>query len=497
MTTQALLDQLNKKIASLPAKDRHLINQAFDFAHQAHQGMKRESGEPYIHHPLHVTLILSHLAIDGPMLAAALLHDVVEDTAIPLTQIEKKFGQEVAQLVDGVIKLAKIKIKRTPTFWPHFLVRRQEERFSFEHQVKSLQKMFLAISGDLRVIFIKLADRLHNMRTLHLARPDKRARIAQETLEIYAPIANRLGIGELKGELEDLAFPFVYPQEYQNLKKRVEEIISEREKYVDEFIKLLKRFLESKNIIIVDIHGRAKHLYSLWNKLRRYDNNLEKIYDLVAVRIIVKNVADCYQALGLIHSRWNPLIGRIKDYIAMPKPNGYQSLHTTIFSETGQQIEIQIRTPRMHARAEHGIAAHWSYKEQTQKTNRAFQDVQWIKQFNELRSIINDHKEIKQILELDFFSDRIFAFTPKGDVINLPRDASVIDFAYAIHSDIGNACTGAKINGQIKPLATRLENGDIVEIITQKNSRGPKADWLKFTRTQKARAKIKQILKIR
>lgn len=352
------------------------------------------------------------------------------------------------------------------------------------------------MTDDMRVIFIKLADRLHNMQTLDAVRPDKRARIAQETLEIYAPIANRLGMGNFKGQLEDLAFPYVYPAEYKALLDRVKDKLVHKEKIVKKFINILKRNLEENGVKIVDIHGRVKHLYSLWQKLQRYHGDLAKLYDLVAVRVIVDDISDCYQALGLVHNQWNPLFGRIKDYIAMPKPNGYQSLHTTVFGIDSEIIEIQIRTKGMHEHAERGIAAHWHY--QGLKHNKkalqqsASASIEWIKDLKSLGKGMANINELKQVLKLDFFSDRIFVFTPEGDVVNLPQGATPVDFAYAIHTDVGNRCSGVKINDQLKGLDTQLKNGDIVEIITSKTSHGPKRDWIKFVKTQKARSKIRQ-----
>lgn len=471
------------------------IERAYDRAFAAHEGVKRESGEPYIEHPLAVAMTLANFSLDSPTIAASLLHDVVEDTKVSLSSLEREFGKEVSCLVAGVTKLQRVRLKPSFSFLPSFFQKRAEEARNFERQVESLRKMLLAMTTDIRVIFIKLADRLHNMQTLDAVRPDKRARIAQETLEIYAPLANRLGMGSIKGQLEDLAFPYVYPHEYKDLHDRVGGKLTAREVYVLRFQKILTNFLQKEGVPVSSVHGRAKHLYSLWRKLQRYDGDLSKIYDLVAVRIIVPTVADCYQTLGLLHSRWNPLIGRIKDYIATPKPNGYQSLHTTIFGPDGEIVEIQIRTTEMHDLAERGIAAHWHYSESKHAKKVAEREsrtkLEWLEELHKWQASLKDPNELKRILSLDFFSDQIFVFTPQGDVIKLPAKSTPIDFAYAIHSDVGNACTGAKIDGKIVPLDTKLDNGDIVEIMTAKNPQGPKRDWLTFVQTQKARSHIK------
>ncbi|MGI6103055.1 MAG: RelA/SpoT family protein [Patescibacteria group bacterium] len=472
-----------------------LVDRAYERAAAAHAGITRESGEPYIEHPLAVARQLAEFSLDAPTIAASLLHDVLEDTKTSFASLEREFGKEVAALVAGVTKLKRIRLKPSFSFLPSFFRRRAEAAQNFERQVESLRKMLLAMTSDIRVIFIKLADRLHNMQTLDAVRPDKRARIAQETLEIYAPLANRLGMGSIKGQLEDLAFPYVHPREYKELQEKVGSRIAEREAYVVRFQKLLAAFLKAEHIKSVSIHGRAKHLYSLWRKLNRYDGDLSKIYDLVAVRIIVPTVADCYQTLGLLHSRWNPLIGRIKDYIATPKPNGYRSLHTTIFGPDGEIVEVQIRTPEMHDLAERGIAAHWHYSEGKHAKQVAERDsrskLEWLAELNKWQESLKDPNELKRILHVDFFSDQIFVFTPQGDVVKLAARSTPVDFAYAIHSDVGNACTGAKIDGRIVPLDTELRNGDIVEIMTAKNPQGPKRDWLTFVATQKARSHIK------
>lgn len=472
-------------------EDRALVERAYQYAEEAHRGIKRESGETYLTHPVRIALFLAKLELDVETIAAALLHDVLEDTSIAAEQIERRFGPGIAKLVSGVTKLARVRLKKTGRFLPAFLLRREEERVAFERQVESLRKMLLAMTDDIRVILIKLADRLHNMETLHAVRPDKRARIAQETLEIYAPLAYRLGMGDIKGRLEDLAFPYVYPKEHKFLRDQLGERIRERDQYIVRFQRTLKQYLESEHIKMLDIHGRVKHEYSLWQKLQRYQGDLSKIYDLIAIRIIVPTPADCYQVLGLIHSRWNPLLGRIKDYIATPKPNGYQSLHSTVFGVDGEITEIQIRTPLMHEQAEWGIAAHWHYTEHKSKKDDVLPRPSWLADLHKWQQTLKDPKELQAMLRLEFFRDQIFVFTPLGDVITLPVQSTPIDFAYAIHSDIGDNCTGAKINDRLKPLDTELKNGDIVEILVTKKPQGPKRDWLRFAKTQKARTSIK------
>ncbi|MBI4022935.1 bifunctional (p)ppGpp synthetase/guanosine-3',5'-bis(diphosphate) 3'-pyrophosphohydrolase [Candidatus Berkelbacteria bacterium] len=487
---------LKAVIASYMSRDdQRLIESAYRFSARAHAGTARQSGEPYVVHPLAVAHYLASRSLDAATIAAALLHDVIEDTATTERDLEREFGPEVASLVAGVTKLGRIRLSSTTPLLPEFLRRRAEERQRFERQVESLRKMLLAMTDDIRVILIKLADRLHNMQTLTAVPEHKRARIAQETLEIYAPLAHRLGMGEMKGQLEDLAFPYVYPAEQEQLQAMIGPKIQEREQYILRFQRILRAFLESEEMWVIDVHGRVKHLYSLWRKLNRYEGDLAKIYDLVAIRIILPDPADCYQALGLVHSRWNPLLGRIKDYIATPKPNGYRSLHTTVFGPDGEIVEVQIRTPEMHEHAEYGIAAHWHYaegrhaREDAQEASQT--KLEWLQELHRWQESLKDPKELKKVLHLDFFSDQIFVFTPQGDVIKLPAGSTPIDFAYAVHSDIGNATTGAKVDGRLIPLRTPLKNGDIVEILSTKASKGPKRDWLKFVKTQKARTHIK------
>lgn len=471
----------------LSEKDQASINRAYEFALKAHGQQKRGTGEPWIIHPLTAAITLAQDHLDGPTIAASLLHDVQEDTNYTNKDIENEFGKEIACLVEGVTKLDKIKIQKNWFTSINFL-QNQEKRIKYEHHVECLRKMLMAMTKDIRIIFIKLADRLHNMKTLEGVRPDKRLRIARETLEIYAPIAYRLGMGKLKGELQDLAFLYVFPKEYEITKKLAGTEYHNKEKYYLEAQRIIEKQLLD-NHIEAKIDGRKKHLYSLWLKLKKYEMDIEKIYDIIALRIIVNSTEDCYKVLGMIHSIWKPLIGRIKDYIALPKPNGYRSLHTTVFGPDGEIIEIQIRTREMHRINENGVAAHWYYSEKKNSQFLPQDQLDWLKELANWQE--KNQKEWYRGLSLDFFHKRIYAFTPQGDVIDLPADATPIDFAYSIHTDVGNKCGGAKVNGRIVKLNHILDNGDIVEIITNQKSKGPKRDWLRFAKTQRAISKIK------
>ena len=482
----------------LDAEELLLLDRAVAFAKRHHEGTVRQSGEAYLTHPLSVAIFLTKLQLDAATLTAGVLHDVPEDTEVTIEELTKEFGPDVGHLVAGVTKLKKVRLQEPASFVSRFIGRRDEKRLAFERQVESLRKMLIAMAADIRVILIKLADRLHNMQTLDSFRPEKRARIAQETLEIYAPIAYRLGMGQIKGDLEDLAFPYVYEKEYAQLQALVEHRVAERERYIRRFSRILESHLEADGIRSANVHGRVKHMYSLWRKLQRYQGDLSKIYDLVAIRIIVPTASDCYRTLGLVHSRWNPLIGRIKDYIATPKPNGYRSLHTTIFGLDGEIVEIQIRTPEMHEQAERGVAAHWSYNERKHLTAadaspEAIKEakLEWLSDLRSWQSSLKDPSELREALRLDFFSDQIFVFTPRGEVITLPVDSTPVDFAYAIHSEVAESLQGALINSKLSTLSTPLQNGDIVEIIRAKHPKGPKRDWLRFVKTQKARSHIK------
>lgn len=493
-----LYKDLQEKIKYLPDNQQAIVCKAYEFAKTAHEGQVRNSGEPFVDHELETAIFIADLKLDYEAISAALLHDVCEDTACTHAEIRKVFGAKIAELVDGVTKLGHIRIVKKWLF-----ITDEQKLKDFERQIENLRKMFVAMARDIRVILIKLADRLHNMKTLAAVDENKRYRIAKETLEIYAPLAYRLGMGEVKGQLEDLAFPYVYPKEYKALTQMVVHPRAEKEKYLEKLkFRILKKL--AKNGIRAEVNGRAKHWYSLWRKLERQNNDLSQIYDLVALRIVVENVEQCYRVLGIIHENFKPLVGRIKDYIAQPKPNGYQSLHTTIFTDDGQIVEIQIRTKQMHDRAENGIAAHWHYSEKknawgfmpTQNNNIPRQDLLWVQELSKWQKAVSNHSEIVNDLGIDFFSKRIFVYTPQGDVYNLPIHATPIDFAYAIHSDIGNSIVGAKINGKIVDFAHSLENGDIVEILTKKNSK-PKQDWLKLVKTSSAKGKIKSALKLK
>jgi GTP pyrophosphokinase len=450
------------------------VMRALRLAAEAHQGQSRASGDPYIAHPVAVARILADLNMDTDTIVAALLHDVVEDTPVPLSRIEQEFGPDVASLVDGVTKLSRLEFRT-----------REEE------QVENLRKMFLAMAKDIRVILIKLADRLHNMRTLKHLERERVQRIALETREIYAPLANRLGIFRIKWELEDLAFQFLEPEAFREMRDKVAKRRQEREAEVEEAMAVLRQRLAQQGIE-AEVSGRAKHLYSIYQKMKQSQKTFEEIYDLVAIRVLVESVRDCYAALGLVHEMWKPLPGRFKDYVAMPKSNLYQSLHTTVVGPHGQPFEVQIRTFEMHHTAEYGIAAHWRYKEGTRPDRDFEQKLSWLRQLLEWQRDMRDATEFMETLRVDLFADEVFVFTPKGDVIELPAGATPVDFAYRIHTDIGHHCVGARVNGRIVPLATPLENGDIVEILVNRQSPGPSPDWLGFVRTPQAKARIRQ-----
>lgn len=482
MTLENLLEKLSTQ--ERPVKDVALIKNAYDFAAKAHQKQKRKSGEPYIVHPLATASRLIEIRMDAETIAAALLHDVCEDTEVTREDIKKNFGEEIAFLVEGVTKLNKIKYKGT------------------ERSAESLRKMFLAIGEDVRIVLLKLVDRLHNMETLQFVAPEKRRRIALETLEIYAPLAYRLGIGGLKGQLEDLAFPYVYPKEYEWLMQILKDHFEERKQYIEDLKPIVAEELKKEKIEFLDIHARAKHYYSLYKKLLKYDMDINRVFDLVALRIVVKNIEDCYAALGVIHKLWRPMPGLVKDYIALPKPNGYRSLHTTVFGPEGRTIEFQIRTVEMHEEAENGIAAHWLYSEK--KGGRSYskglatfaprKELNWIQQLREWQKEFEHPDEFLESLKIDFFKDRIFVLTPKGDVFDLPEGATPVDFAYHVHTDIGNSATGAKVNGKMVALDHPLKSGDVVQVLTQKNKK-PNRDWLGFLRSPAARKKVSYFLK--
>jgi len=457
-------------------KEEELINKSYEFAKRAHEGQKRMNGDPYFIHVFETAKILAKFEMDIQTIIAGLLHDVLEDTSITEEEIKRDFGDDILFLIKGVTKLGTLKYR------------------GHERHVESLRKFFIAMANDLRVVIIKFADRLHNLRTLEFVPEDKRKRIAIESIEVYAPLANRLGMGKLKGELEDAAFPYAYPKEYI----QIEEIIKEKKelykKYLAEVNEKLKKELEKNKIKFIEIDYRIKHKYSLYKKLLKYNMDIEKIYDIVALRVVVNTVEECYRALGLVHSIWNPLPGRIKDFIAIPKPNGYRSIHTTIFTGLGGIAEIQIRTKEMHTEADYGIAAHFAYKERgIRKANDHKNKFKWIEELKELKYAPRDPRKFIDHLKMDFFNDRIFIFTPKGDVIDLPEDSTPLDFAYAIHSDIGDHTSGVKINAIMSPIYSKLKNGDMVEIVTKKDSR-PSGKWLEYVKTAVAKKHIRSYL---
>ena len=470
-----------------PSDDISLIEKGYEVARKAHEGQKRKSGEPYIIHPLYVALILADLELDKETITAGLLHDVVEDTIMTKEQIEEEFGSDVALLVDGVTKLEKLKLSGDY---------HDKTQVQQENQARNLRKMFLAMAKDIRVILIKLADRLHNMRTLSHMPPQKQIRIAQETLDIYSPIASRLGISKIKVELDDLSLKYLRPDVYYDLVEKVAQRKSEREKYVREIAVDVKKHIENAGIE-GKVDGRVKHFFSIYKKMVNQGKSLDQIYDLFAVRIIVNSVKDCYAALGVIHEMYKPIPGRFKDYIAMPKPNKYQSLHTTLIGPTGQPFEIQIRTFEMHRAAEYGIAAHWKYKEQSdgkKPEEKEEEKLLWLRQILEWQRDMSDNREFMDLLksDLDLFSDSVYCFTPRGEVKNLPTGSTPIDFAYSIHSAVGNRMIGARVNGRIVNIDYKIKNGDRIEIITSQNSKGPSPDWLGIVRSASTRNKINQ-----
>lgn len=474
----SIQDIINQIKTYQPDAPIPLVEKAYQIAYDAHQDQQRISGEPYITHPLGVARILAELQIDAVTISAALLHDVVEDTAITGEVIEKQFGKEIALLVDGVTKLNRIEYKS-----------------KVEQQLENYQKMFLAMAKDIRVVLIKLADRLHNMRTLKYMSEEKQRETAQETLEIFAPLAHRLGIYRIKWELEDLAFRYLEPVKYYELVEKVKQKRQEREQLIEEAVKTLGEKLDAVGIK-AEIQGRPKNFYSTYKKMSRDHKELSEIYDLSAVRVVVDTVKDCYGALGIVHTLWKPLPLRFKDYIAMPKSNLYQSLHTTVIGPYGQPLEIQIRTLEMHRISEYGIAAHWRYKEGGKNADKEYeQKLSWLRQLLEWQQDLRDPRDFMETLRLDVLTDEVFVFTPKGDVIDLPSGSTPLDFAYRIHTDVGHRCVGAKINGKIVPLEYKLVNGDIVEIITSKQSGGPSRDWLNIVASTESKNKIRQWFK--
>jgi len=455
-----------------PNEDVSILNKAWEFADFAHTGQTRKNGEPYIQHPLHTAYILTEIKADLTTVAAGILHDVPEDTSWTINDIKKDFGPEIASLVKGVTKLGKIKYR------------------GIERYRENLKKMFLAMTTDLRVIFIKFCDRLHNLRTLENLPADKQRRIAQETLEIYAPIAGLLGIGRLKWQMEDICFKVLFPEDFHELEYKYEvEKKVERNRFFHKVKSILAVKLDEAKINY-EIEVRFKHLYSIWKKMQEKDRKFNEIYDVFALRIIVETIDDCYKVLGIIHTLWKPKPNRFKDYIAVPKPNGYRSLHTTIFGPEGKAAEFQIRTKEMHEESIYGLSAHWYYKAKKGKEN--YQQPSWVKEIIDIQKEITNTNEFVRNIKLDIFRDRIFVFSPKGDVFELPEKATPIDFAYAIHSNIGNKAAGVIINDKLGRLDQELKNGDLVEIIVERNRQHPTKDWLKFVKTKRARDRIKQ-----
>ncbi|MEA1960639.1 MAG: bifunctional (p)ppGpp synthetase/guanosine-3',5'-bis(diphosphate) 3'-pyrophosphohydrolase [Bacillota bacterium] len=476
------VDNIIQKVKQYDQKaDIQLIEKAYQCAYTAHSEQKRISGEPYIIHPVEVALILTDIEMDTASICAALLHDVIEDTNITYLTLEQEFGEEIALLVDGVTKLSKIEFKSREAA-----------------QAENLRKMFVAMAKDIRVILIKLADRLHNMRTLVYQSEYKQKEIARETMEIYAPLAHRVGVFRFKWELEDLAFLYLDHEMYYEISRRLKAKRKEREDYVNALKQQIKEGLEPIGIQ-GDIAGRPKNIYSIYKKMLKQNKTIDEIYDKIAIRVIVNEVRDCYGVLGVIHTMWQPLPGRFKDYIATPKPNMYQSLHTTLIGQGGEPFEVQIRTWEMHRTAEHGFAAHWRYKEGTtggkEKDKKFEEKLSWLRQILEWQQDVNDEQEFMESLKIDLFDDTVFVFTPKGAVIELPKGSCPVDFAYRVHTEVGHRCTGARVNGRIVPLDLPLGNGDIIEIITSKSSAGPTPDWLNFVKTSSAKSRIKQWFK--
>jgi GTP pyrophosphokinase len=454
--------------------DLDLLRRAYFFSAREHKGQKRASGEPYLVHPLEVANILADMRLDEVSVSTGLLHDVVEDTLVDLETIRTYFGDEVTLLVDGLTKISQI-----------------SNVSHEEQQAENVRKMLLAMVNDVRVVLVKLADRLHNMRTLQFLKPEKRKRIAQETMDIYAPIAHRLGMGKLRGELEDLAFQHLHPEDYRDIAAQLEKRRAENEAFLKGVTGSIEEKMHEAEVPYVRIEGRVKRLFSIWKKLKRQKIDLEQVYDLVAVRVITPNeIRYCYAALGVVHNNWRPVPGRIKDWIATPRDNLYQSLHTSVIGSTGQPFEVQIRTEEMHRIAEEGVAAHWKYKDDKRGAREDDKALQALRSLVEWTQEVKDSRDFLDSLKLDLYPKDVYAFTPMGKVIQLPRGATPVDFAYTIHSEVGNTCTGARINGRIVPLRTEIQNGDVVEILTTSNSH-PSRDWLNFIVTSRARNRVR------
>lgn len=474
MTIKQVIDKIKEND---PNADITVVELAYDLAAKAHEGQLRKSGEPYIQHSLHTAYVLAQIKADLNTIAAGLLHDVPEDTDYTLDDIEKIFGKDIEFLVEGITKLSKIKYR------------------GIERYAENLRKMFLAMANDPRVVLIKFADRFHNLRTLEALPPEKQERIARETLDIYAPVAGLLGIWRLKWQMEDICFKYLHPDEYKKLEYTYEvEKKAERHKYIQKVKSVLNQKLGEAHVEH-EITGRFKHLYSIYKKMHRKDRKFDEIYDVFALRVIVPDIADCYKALGIIHTIWKPMISRFKDYISVPKPNGYRSIHTTVFGPNGKATEFQIRTKEMNEEAMYGVSAHWYYK---QKGNSEEPDKQmsWVKEILDLQKNTKDTYDFINQVKFNVFQNRIFVLTPKGDVYDLPEGSTAVDFAYAVHTDIGNQCTGAIVNDKMSPLDTKLKNGDLVEIVIDKKRKAPSQDWLDFVKTHRAKNRIKQFSKV-
>jgi GTP pyrophosphokinase len=477
LTATRFRELLEMVRANRPNDDLEIIQRAYEFSQQHHSGQQRASGEPYLIHPLEVAVLLAELKLDPVAIAAGLLHDSVEDTSVTTEEIKERFGEQVAHIVEGVTKISKI----------DFASRE-------EAQAENVRKMMLAMVDDIRVVLIKLADRLHNMRTLQHLSPERQAKIAKETLEIYAPLAHRLGMGKVRGELEDLAFPYVDPVGYKLVAEQVETLRKSGEHDLHSMVETVRQKLRAASINVVRVDSRIKRMYSIYQKVIKQKISADQMYDLLALRVITNSVNDCYAVLGIIHNAWRPVPGRIKDFIAMPRPNLYQSLHTTVISEEGHPFEVQIRTEEMHKLAEEGIAAHWKYKDGPISA-RDEQRLAWLRQVVEWQREMADPGEFLSTLKIDLYPEEVYTFTPKGKVVILPRDATPIDFAYTVHTEVGHTCVGAKINGRIVPLRSKLRSGDIVEVMTQAGH-NPSRDWLGFVKSSRARQKIKHWLNI-
>jgi GTP pyrophosphokinase len=480
-----LNDILDRVATYHPDPDLDLIKKAYVYSAKVHQGQIRKTGEPYLVHPLEVAGLLAELKLDEASVVTGLLHDTIEDTLATKAEIAELFGVEISDLVDGVTKLSQYSAADT-----------QEEK-----QAENFRKMVVAMAKDIRVLLVKLADRTHNMRTLDAMKPESQERIARETLDIYAPLANRLGIQWIKSELEDLSFKYLRPEDWNGLTAKLEARAKEKEKFVQDVVDLIRGKLADTGLPNADVSGRVKHIYSIWRKMRQLDVEFEQIQDVVGFRVIVESVAQCYESLGVIHSLWKPVPGRFKDYIAIPKPNLYQSLHTTVVGPAGERIEVQIRTGEMHKIAEQGVAAHWAYKEKGRDgkggealSKKDAASFGWLRQLVEFQKDVADPREFLETVKVDLFSDEVFVFTPKGAVKSLPRGATPVDFAYTIHSEIGEQCVGAKVNGKLVPLRYKLKNGDTVEILTSPHSH-PSKDWLTFVKTSRAQARIRQFIR--